>query len=287
MVTSTLKSGTRDRRLLFLKRNKLGVAGFLIILVVLVAAVFAPYLAPYGIEDRDFRARFAGPSAAHLLGTDNFGRDTLSRIIYGSRISMQVAVIAVGISVVIGVLAGAFAGYFGGLVDTLVMRTVDVFLSFPPILLALALVAALGPSAQSVMIALGLVYWTTYARVVRSSILAIREEDYVDASRALGASPLRTLFRHVLPNALGPVIVIATVGMGNAITAEASLSFLGLGVQPPIPSWGSILNTGLQFLRQGPLLSVFAGLAIMITVLGFNLLGDTLRDLLDPRRVSA
>ncbi|GMA14248.1 ABC transporter permease (plasmid) [Deinococcus metallilatus] len=287
MVTSTRKSVTPDRRWLFLRRNKLGLIGLLIITAVLFAAVFAPAIAPYGVDSRDFRARFAGPSAAHLLGTDNFGRDTLSRIVYGSRVSVQVAVIAVGLSAVIGVLAGAFAGFFGGLVDTLVMRTVDVFLAFPPILLALALVAALGPSAQSVMVALGMVYWTTYARVIRSSILAIREEDYVDASRALGASPLRTLFRHVLPNALGPVIVIATVGMGNAITAEASLSFLGLGVQPPTPSWGSILNTGLQFLRQGPLLSVFAGLAIMLTVLGFNLLGDALRDLLDPRKVSA
>jgi peptide/nickel transport system permease protein len=166
------------------------------------------------------------------------------------------------------------------------MRTVDIFLAFPAILLALTLVAALGPSALSVTVALGLVYWTAYARVVRSSILAWKNEDFVEANRALGASWPRTLFHHVLPNAVGPIIVVASIGMGNAVTAEAALSFLGLGIPPPTPSWGSILNTGLQFLRQAPYLSTFPGVAIMITVLGFNLLGDGLRDVLDPRRVN-
>jgi len=262
------------------------VAGAIIVSLVLLVAILAPLLAPYEPDARDFRSRFAPPSVQHLLGTDNFGRDTLSRIIFGSRVSVQVAVVAVGIALVIGVLLGAVAGFFGGAVDNLIMRLVDVFLAFPPILLALAMVAALGPSAASVTLALGLVYWTAYARVVRSSILALRGEEFVEASLALGASWTRTLFRHMLPNAVGPVIVVATVGMGGAITAEAALSFLGLGVQPPTPSWGSILNTGLQFIRQAPFLSTFPGLAIMLTVLGFNLLGDGLRDLLDPRRTT-
>lgn len=274
----------RTRSVRSFRRNRGAFAGAVIVSLVLLVAVFAPLLAPYQPDERDFRSRFAPPSVQHLLGTDNFGRDTLSRIIFGSRVSVQVAVVAVGIALVIGVLLGAVAGFFGGATDNLIMRLVDVFLAFPPLLLALALVASLGPSAASVTLALGLVYWTAYARVVRSSILALRGEEFVEASRALGASWPRTLFRHMLPNAVGPVIVVATVGMGGAITAEAALSFLGLGVQPPTPSWGSILNTGLQFIRQAPFLSTFPGLAIMLTVLGFNLLGDGLRDLLDPRR---
>lgn len=276
----------RTRSVRSFRRNRGAVAGAIIVSLVLLVAILAPLLAPYQPDARDFRSRFAPPSVQHLLGTDNFGRDTLSRIIFGSRVSVQVAVVAVGIALVIGVLLGAVAGFFGGVVDNLIMRLVDVFLAFPPILLALAMVAALGPSAASVTLALGLVYWTAYARVVRSSILALRGEEFVEASLALGASWTRTLFRHMLPNAVGPVIVVATVGMGGAITAEAALSFLGLGVQPPTPSWGSILNTGLQFIRQAPFLSTFPGLAIMLTVLGFNLLGDGLRDLLDPRRTT-
>jgi peptide/nickel transport system permease protein len=252
--------------------------------LVLLMALFAPLLAPYNPEDRDFARRFQAPSTEHMLGTDHFGRDTLSRIVLGSRVSVQVGLLSVGLAVVIGVTLGAVAGFLGGWVDSLISRVVDVFLAFPPILLALALVAALGPSVVSVIVALGLVYWTTYARVIRSSILALREEEFVEASRALGASWVRTLFRHILPNALGPLLVVATVGIGNAITAEAALSFLGLGVQPPTPTWGGIVNTGLQFLRQSAFISTFAGLAIMVTVLGFNLLGDGLRDILDPRR---
>lgn len=266
-----------------LLRHRSAVIGGTIVATVLLVALLAPLLTPYDPDARAIRERFQPPTLAHPLGTDNFGRDTLSRILHGSRVSVQVSAISVGIAAVIGVLLGALAGFFGGLLDNLIMRVVDVFLAFPPILLALALVAALGPSAGSVMVALGLVYWTAYARVVRSSILALRNEEFVEASRALGAPWPRTLFRHVLPNALGPIIVVATVGMGSAITAEAALAFLGLGVQPPTPSWGSILNTGLQFLRQTAYLSTFPGLAIMLTVLGFNLLGDGLRDVLDPR----
>jgi peptide/nickel transport system permease protein len=266
-----------------LLRHAGAVVGGAVVILVVVIALFAPLLSPYDFDERNIRERFQPPSKAHLLGTDNFGRDTLSRIFVGARVSLQVAALSVGIAAVIGVVLGALAGYLGGLVDLIVMRLVDVFLAFPPILLALTLVAVLSPSAFSVTVALGLVYWTAYARVIRSSILAWRQEEFVEASRALGATWPRTLFRHVLPNAIGPMIVVASVGMGSAVTAEAALAFLGLGVQPPTPSWGSILNTGLQFLRQAPYLSSFPGAAIMITVLGFNLLGDGLRDALDPR----
>jgi len=258
------------------------VTGGIIILVVVLAAVLAPLVAPYAPEARNIRERFAAPTLEHLFGTDNFGRDTFTRILFGARVSLEVASIAVGIAAVIGILLGSIAGYFGGLADQIIMRVVDVFLAFPPILLALLLVAAIGSSAFSVTVALGLIYWTAYARVVRSSILALKSEDFVEASRSMGAGWTRTLFRHVLPNALGPIIVVASVGMGSAVTAEAALSFLGLGVQPPTPSWGSILNTGLQFLRQTPSLATFPGAAIMVAVLGFNLLGDGLRDVLDP-----
>jgi peptide/nickel transport system permease protein len=274
----------RDARRLLTHPSAL--VGGVIVLLIVSAAVFAPLVAPFEVDARNIRARFGPPSADHLLGTDNFGRDTLTRLLYGARVSLQVAVIAIGISSVIGVLLGALAGYLGGVADLVIMRVVDVFLAFPPILLALLLVAAVGPGVWSVTIALGLIYWTGFARVIRSGILALRSEDFVEASRALGAPWYRTLFGHVMPNAFAPVIVVASVGLGAAVTAEAALSFLGLGIQPPTPSWGSILNVGLQYLRQTPYLSTFPGLAIMLTVLGFNLLGDGLRDVLDPRRTT-
>lgn len=271
------------RRLL---RHTGALVGGAIILMVVLVALFAPVLTPYEVDARNIRARFAPPSAQHWLGTDNFGRDTFTRLLFGARVSLQVAVSAVGLAGVIGVLLGSLAGYLGGLVDQVIMRVVDVFLAFPPILLALLLVAAVGTGVGSVTVALGLIYWTAYARVIRAGILALKAEDFVEANRALGAPWYRTLFRHVLPNAFAPIIVVASVGLGSAVTAEAALSFLGLGIQPPTPSWGSILNVGLQFLRQTPYLSTFPGLAIMLTVLGFNLLGDGLRDVLDPRRAS-
>ena len=266
-----------------LRQHPAAVVGGIIVVIIIAAAIFAPVVAPYELETRNIRERFGPPTTQHLLGTDNFGRDTLTRILYGSRVSLQVAFVAVGIAAVIGILLGSIAGYFGGSVDQIIMRIVDVFLAFPPILLALLLVAAIGSSVFSVTIALGLIYWTAYARVIRASILALKTEDFVEANRALGANWPRTRFLHVLPNAFGPIIVVASIGMGSAVTAEAALSFLGLGVQPPTPSWGSILSTGLQFLRQAPYLATFPGAAIMVTVLGFNLLGDGLRDALDPR----
>lgn len=268
----------------FLRHPSALVGGVLILLVVF-SAIFAPVLTPHGLDARNVRQRFSEPNKTNLLGTDNFGRDTLTRILYGGRVSLRVALFSVGIAATVGVLLGAIAGFLGGWLDTVIMRVVDVFLAFPPILLALLLVAAVGTGERSVIVALGLIYWTSYARVVRANIVSLREEEFVDANRALGAPWYRTLFRHVLPNTVAPIIVVASVGLGSAVTAEAALSFLGLGIQPPTPSWGAILNTGLQFIRESPYLSTFPGMAIMITVLGFNLLGDGLRDVLDPREI--
>ena len=274
-----------SRRLRRFLRHPGAVIGSTIVLLVVASAVLAPVLTPYGPDTRNVRERFAPPSATHLFGTDNFGRDTLTRVLHGGRVSLRVAIGAVGIAAAVGILLGALAGFLGGAVDVVIMRVVDVFLAFPPILLALLLVAAVGTGERSVTVALGLIYWTAYARVIRANVIALREEEFVAASRASGAPWYRTLFRHVLPNTLAPVIVVASVGLGSAVTAEAALSFLGLGIQPPTPSWGAILNTGLQFIRETPYLSTFPGLAIMVTVLGFNLLGDGLRDVLDPREM--
>ncbi|MFO7589521.1 MAG: ABC transporter permease [Acidimicrobiia bacterium] len=274
--------GRRWRRFV---RHPSAISGSVIVLLVVASAVFAPVFSPHDVDARNIRARFEPPNTTHWLGTDNFGRDTFTRILHGGRVSLRVALGAVGIAVAVGVLLGSLAGFLGGAVDSVIMRVVDVFLAFPPILLALLLVAAVGTGEGSVTVALGLIYWTAYARVVRANIVALREEEFVAASRAMGAHWYRTLFVHVLPNTLAPIIVVASVGLGSAVTAEAALSFLGLGIQPPTPSWGSILNTGLQFLRETPYLSTFPGLAIMVTVLGFNLLGDGLRDVLDPRDV--
>jgi peptide/nickel transport system permease protein len=265
-------------------RNRSAVVGGAVIVALCSAAVLAPWVAPQDPLAMDMARRLQGPSAVHLLGTDEFGRDLLSRLIWGARLSLAVGAASVGMAMVLGATLGLVSGFFGGWVDLLIMRVVDVFLAFPAILLALTFVAALGSNERNVTIALGLIFWTTYARLVRASTLSLRQEEYVLAARVLGAGPIRILLRHVLPNLLGPVIVVGTLGLGVAITSEAALSFLGLGAQPPTPSWGATLTFGLQYLRQDPWLSTATGLAIMLTVLGFNLLGDGLRDLLDPRQ---
>ncbi|MDR0569681.1 MAG: ABC transporter permease [Clostridiales Family XIII bacterium] len=264
-------------------RSKSAVIGGTLILIVVLAALLAPRLAPYNPYEMQMGNRLSPPSAEHLLGTDQYGRDLLSRIIYGSIVSLQVGVIAVGFAAALGVLLGLLAGYYGGWADRLIMGLVDVFLAFPVILLAIALVAALGPSPRNVMLALGLIYWTTYARTVRSSVLAIKEEEYILAARTTGAGDMRIIFLHILPNALAPIIVMATLGLGTAIISESTLSFLGLGVQAPEASWGNTMAFGLKFLRDAPHLSIFPGLAIMLTVLGFNLLGNGIRDVTDPK----
>lgn len=267
-------------------RNTSLVVGALISLAIILCAVFAPYVATHGVEQMDMRNRFAGPTFEHLLGTDNFGRDLWSRLVFGARISLTIAIISVVCSAAIGTVVGLVAGYFGGWVDQILMRITDVFLGFPAIVLALAIVAVLGPGVLNVAFAIIVVAWTEYARVVRSTTLVLREQNYVQAARALGASPLRIIFREVLPNALGPIIVLASLGLGTAIIAESALSFLGFGLPPPTPTWGWTLAYGTKFMRDAPWLSIISGATIMVTVLGFNLLGDGLRDVLDPRQLS-
>jgi peptide/nickel transport system permease protein len=266
-----------------LRRNHTAMFGAAIITVFVVVALLADQLAPYPPNKITLSQRFIPPTQEHLFGTDNLGRDILSRVIYGARISLWVGIITVGLAMVIGVPAGLMAGYVRGPVDTILMRLVDIFLAFPVIILAIAIVAVRGPGLTNVMLALVAVYWTTYARVTRGVTLVLREEDYVTAAKSIGVGATRIMYRHILPNATAPILVIATLGLGNAILAEAALSFLGLGIQPPEASWGSMLNFGMQFLRDAPWLTLFPGTAIFLTVLGFNLLGDGLRDAMDPR----
>ena len=269
-----------------LRENLSLAVGGAIVLLIVGFALFGPTLSGYEVEQMDMRNRFAWPTAEHWLGTDNFGRDLLTRMAVGARVSLTIALASIALAVVVGATVGLVSGYFGGWIDLVVMRVVDIFLGFPPIVLALAIVAALGPGVLNLTLSLAAVFWTEYARVVRSVTLAQRETDYVTAAVSLGASEGRILFREILPNVVGPVIVLATLGLGTAIIAESGLSFLGFGVEPPTPTWGWTLSYGTRYLRAHPWLSTVAGLAIMITVLGFNLFGDGLRDQLDPRGVA-
>ena len=265
------------------RRSKSALIGGSIVTAIVVLAVFAPLAAPHDPYEMNFSAAHQAPTATHVLGTDNYGRDLFSRLIFGARISLVVGICAVAVAVLVGVSLGLAAGYLGGTIDLTLMRLVDIWLAFPSVLLAIALVSFMGADIRSVIIAVGLVQWTAFARVVRASALELKESDYVLAARAAGVPDLRIALRHVLPGAVAPVLVLATLGVGGAITGEALLSFLGLGVRPPTPSWGATLAFGLLFLRSSPHLAIFPGLAIMITTLGFNLLGDGLRDLGDPR----
>ncbi|MBI5815988.1 MAG: ABC transporter permease [Nitrospinae bacterium] len=258
--------------------------GLALTLLFAFVALTAPLVSPASPFDQDLYNGLGSPGAEHLLGQDRLGRDILSRIIFGARISLLVGFTTVTVSVVIGSAIGAAAGYAGGKVDEFVMRVCDVFLAFPGILLAIAVMAILGPSLSNVIIALCMMGWTSYARLVRGQTLTLREREYVQAARALGAGAPRVILRHIIPNAAPPVIVEATFGVASAILAEAGLSFLGLGVQPPTPSWGSMLAEGRQFLLVAPHLTIFPGLAVMLTVMGINFLGDGLRDLMDPKR---
>ncbi|HEU5297986.1 MAG TPA: ABC transporter permease [bacterium] len=257
--------------------------GAAVIAAIVLAAAAPALITRVNPETLDILSRLAPPAAGHPLGTDHLGRDLLSRLVHGARLSLLVAVVSVGGAVLIGVVLGLLAGFYGRWVDAATMRLVDTFLAFPAILLALALVAVLGAGVTSVIIALALVFWTQYARVVRAVTLAEKEKAYVEGARAIGAGDLRILLRHILPNVLSPVIILATLGMGSAVVAESTLSFLGMGVQPPAPSWGWTLAFGTRYLRDAPHIATFSGLAIMATVLGFNLLGDGIRDLLDPK----
>jgi len=266
-----------------LRKHRLALIGAAIVLVLVLIAVLAPFVSPHDPIEQNLEARLLSSSAEYPLGTDNLGRCILSRLIHGSRVSLQIGIMVVGIASITGVTLGLIAGYRGGLIDELIMRIVDILLAFPGIILALVIAGILGPSLYNVMLALAVVGWTSYARVVRGSVLSVKEKGFVEAARVLGGGDARIMFRHVLPNVMAPVIVMATLGMAHVILAAAALSFLGLGAQPPTPEWGSMLNDGRAFMRTAPHLTIFPGLAIMVTVLAFNFLGDGLRDILDPR----
>lgn len=257
--------------------------GGLTLLSLLLVAVLAPWISPYSPTDTSLRSRLQPPSIEHLLGTDKFGRDVASRLIYGTQVSLAVGLSVVAISATIGFAVGAIAGFFGGWVDAIIMRLVDVMLAFPGFLLALALVATMGSTLQTVIVAISVAYSPRNALVMRSVILTVRENAYVEAAYAVGASSFRVVSRHVFPNAIPPLIVIASINAAIAITAEAGLSYLGLGVQPPTPTWGAVISDGRDFVRTNPWICVSAGMAIMLAVMSLNLLGDSLRDVLDPR----
>lgn len=258
--------------------------GMLILIGLVGIALFAPWLAPQDPSQIHLEEKLRGPSGSHLFGTDPLGRDVLSRVIYGARVSVLVGFTTVGICFVLGTLLGCVAGYYGGWPDEVIMRSVDVVLAFPGILLAITLTAILGPSLRNVILALSVMGWVGYARIVRAQVLTLRESEFVLAARALGVGDARLLYRHIFPNILAPLIVEATFGIAGAVLAEAGLSFLGLGTQPPAPSWGSMLNEGRQFLFVSPHMTLAPGIAIMTVVLGLNLLGDALRDRFDVRR---
>ncbi len=266
-----------------LRRSPHLLAGLAIVVGILGAAALAPVIAPYSPIDQAFSDQLRPPSWAHLFGTDEFGRDIFSRVLYGARIALAVGFLADGIALAAGVALGLVAGYFGGRVDAVVMRCVDVLLAFPYLLLAMIVVAILGPGLSNAMIAIGIVYAPQFARVVRGAVLAVRGQEFVEAAGAVGAGSGRILLRHVLPNVISPTLVMATLTVGFAIVETAGLSFLGLGASPPTPEWGSMLATGRSYMLTAPWIATFPGLAILVTVIGFNLAGDGLRDLLDPR----
>ena len=264
-------------------RNKLSVLGTITILLLIMVAALAPFLAPYDPTSIDVHHVLSPPNLKHPLGTDELGRDLLSRIIWGSRISLKVGFVAVGISVLIGIVIGALAGFYGGLIDAILMRFVDIMLAFPTFFLILAVISILEQNIFTIMVVIGITSWMDVARLVRAEFLSLKEKDFVSAARAVGASDKRLIFNHILPNALSPVFVAATFGVAGAILIESGLSFLGLGVQPPDPSWGNILTAGKDNIEVAWWLSLFPGFAILITVLSYNLVGEGLRDALDPR----
>jgi peptide/nickel transport system permease protein len=267
---------------LITRKNPIGALGAVAVAFVILVAILADVLAPYD-PVAQIAPRLEAPTAAHLLGTDDFGRDILSRVIHGARVSLYVGIVSVGIALVSGSILGLLAGFHGGRIDSVIMRLMDVLFGLPAIVLAIAITSVLGPSLNSALIAIGIVYAPQFSRVARAPTLSLRERDFVIAARAIGAGDLWLVRRHILPNMTAPIVVQATVAFSTAILTEATLSYLGLGTQPPTPSWGTMLNAGKQVLLLAPWNSIFPGLAIALTVLGFNLLGDGLRDALDPR----
>src|SRR4030042_539263 len=266
-----------------LRKNKLAMLGLSIVILLILIAIFAPFISPYDPIARIKEDSSLGPSVNHLFGTDLLGRDIFSRVIYGSRISIEVGVIAVGISVIIGLFFGALSGYFGGISDAVIMRVADIFFAFPYILGAIAIMTILGPGIVNIFIAIGILGWASIARIFRSSILTIKHKEYIEAARAMGANNSRIIIKHIFPNSFAPIIVYATMNVVTAIIVEAALSFLGIGVQPPTAAWGKMLADSMSYIDIAPWMMFFPGLAILITVLGFVLLGDGLRDAFDPK----
>lgn len=265
------------------RQNKQAMVGMCMLLLMIFSAIFASVISPYDPLQQDIINRLQPPSAAHFFGTDELGRDIFSRILYGSRISLTVGLIAVSISSVVGCALGAIAGYYGGVLDNVIMRCTDVLMAIPSILLNISIVAALGTGLQNVMIAIGISSVPAYCRIMRASLLSLKDQEFVDASRAAGASDPYIILNHILPNSLAPLIVQATLKIGGAILSCASMSFIGLGIVPPTPEWGAMLSTGRDFLRDAPHLTAFPGMAIMFAVFAMNLMGDGLRDALDPK----
>jgi peptide/nickel transport system permease protein len=276
------KSGIREiwRRL---KKNRFAVAGLFVIILLLAVAIFASYIAPYSYQEQNVQSSFAPSSKEHLLGADKLGRDILSRLIYGSRQSLQMGLGCVALAACIGIVIGAIAGFYGGWLDNALMRFLDIYQCIPMLLMCIALAAALGAGIRNAIIAISISTAPTYARLIRASILTVREKDYVEAARAINASDFRIITKHVVPNSISPLIVAITMNIGNSILSAAILSFIGLGAQPPIPEWGAMLSEGRNFMRDHASLVLYPGVCIMISVLAFNLLGDGLRDALDPR----
>jgi len=266
-----------------LYKNKLMLSGGGLVILLLIISILAPWLSPYDPGQIDLNNVLASPSAKHLFGTDQLGRDVLSRMIWGARISLVVGFVATGIAIIIGAILGAVSGYYGGWIDSVIMRFVDIMLCFPTFFLILAVIAFLEPSIWNIMIIIGLTGWMGVTRLVRADFISLRERDFVQAARTIGAGDMRIIFLHILPNSMASILVAATLGIAGAILVETSLSFLGIGVQPPTPSWGNILTAGKDNIDIAWWLSLYPGLAILITVVGYNLLGEGIRDLLDPR----
>lgn len=266
-----------------LAKNKLAMLGLIIIVLMMLLAVAAPVVAPYDYMEQDYSSIYASPSEEHLLGTDRLGRDILSRLIFGARQSLRIGVLSVAIAAVLGTIMGSIAGFYGGRIDNFLMRFLDIYQSIPGMLLSIALAASLGPGINNAILAIGISTIPAYARIIRASILTVREKEYIEAAIAINASDARIIVKHVLPNAIAPLIVEITMNIGNSILAAATLSFIGLGAQPPAPEWGAMLCEGRNYMRDYGYLVIYPGICIMASVLSFNLLGDGLRDALDPR----
>lgn len=265
------------------KKNHLAVFGMILIAIMILLCVLSPIIAPYHYDEQNYYETFQGPSLQHLCGTDNLGRDIFSRLLFGGRVSLSIGLISVGIGLLVGGTIGALAGYYGGKLDNFLMRLIDILMAIPSIVLAISICAALGPGLINTMIAVGISTIPNYARILRSSILSIKQQEYVEAARAIGASNERIITKHIVPNSMSGIIVQASMGVGRAIISAASMSFVGLGIQPPNPEWGAMLSAGRTYFRDQPHMVLFPGIAIFLAVLSMNLIGDGLRDALDPR----